>query len=210
MFKESFISRRPSHFNINPLIKAFILSETLLWSAWNFVIPTFAIFAANEIRGGNIKIAASAYSTYFIVRIITELLAGKHLLGKRDIRKIIDTIIGTFIIAVSFMGFSLTDTVLPLFIFFGTIGIGMGISAPAKYSLFSCHLDKGKEALEWSVYDAVIFTGMALSAVLGGFIATEYGFKLLFLLASLVNFIAIIPYFVYFRFNQAREHWFGN
>lgn len=202
MMKEFFIAKRPSHFTVSPLVKAFILSEMFLWSAWNFVIPIFAIFAADEIQGGNITIAASAYSTYFIVRIITELIAGKHLLGKKDIKKIIDTIIGTFIIAVSFIGFSLSNTVLPLFIFFGTIGMGMGISAPAKYSLFSCHLDKGKEALEWSVYDAIIFTGMALSAALGGFIAAEYGFKLLFLLASLVNFIAIVPYFLYFRFNS--------
>jgi len=200
MFKESFISRRPSHFNVNPLIKAFILSEMFLWSAWNFVIPIFAIFAANEIQGGNVKVAASTYSTYLIVRVITELLAGKYLSGKKDAKKIINTIIGTFIVAVSFIGFGLSNTALPLFIFFGTIGIGMGVSAPAKYSLFSCYLDKGKEALEWSIYDAVTFTGMALSAVLGGFIAAEYGFKLLFFLVSLVNFMAIIPYLVYFRF----------
>ena len=124
----------------------------------------------------------------------------KYLSGKKDDKKIINTIIGTFIVAVSFIGFGLSNTALPLFIFFGTIGIGMGVSAPAKYSLFSCYLDKGKEALEWSIYDAVTFTGMALSAVLGGFIAAEYGFKLLFFLVSLVNFMAIIPYLVYFRF----------
>ena len=206
MIKEFFIARRPSHFKVNSLVKAFILSEMFLWSAWNFIIPIFAIFATNEIQGGNVKIAASTFSTYLIVRVITELIAGKHLLGKKDIKKIIDTIIGTFIVAVSFIGFSLSNTVLPLFIFFGTIGIGMGISAPAKYSLFSCHLDKGKEALEWSFYDAITFTGMALSAALGGFIAAEYGFKLLFFVASLVNFIAIVPYLAYFRFNLTNEH----
>jgi len=206
MSKEFFIARRPSHFNVNPLVKAFIFSEMFLWSAWNFVIPIFAIFAANEIQGGSIKIAASAYSTYLIIRVITELIAGKYLLDKKDTKKIVDTIIGTFIIAVSFIGFSLSNTVLPLFIFFGTIGIGMGISAPAKYSLFACHLDKGKEALEWSFYDAISFTGMALSAALGGFIAAEYGFKLLFFLVSLLNFIAIVPYLVYLRFNLTNEH----
>lgn len=206
MLKESFIARRPSHFTTNFLVKVFILSEMFLWSGWNLVIPIFAIFAADVIQGGNIKIAASAYSTYLIVRVITELMAGKYLLGKKDSRKILNTIIGIFIIAVSFIGFGLTNTVLPLFIFFGTIGIGMGISAPAKYSLFSTHLDKGKEALEWSIYDATTFTGMALSIVLGGFIAAEYGFRLLFFVASSVNFIAIIPYLVYFRFNIASKH----
>jgi len=206
MLKEFFIARRPSHFSVNPLVKVFILSETFLWSGWNLVIPIFAIFAANEIQGSNIKIAATTYSTYLIVRVITELIAGKYLSGKKDAKKIFNTIIGTFIIAVSFIGFGLSNTVLPLFIFFGTIGIGMGISAPAKYSLFSCHLDKGKEAFEWSIYDATIFTGMALSIVLGGFIAAEYGFKLLFFAASLVNFIAIVPYLLYFRFNLTNEH----
>lgn len=205
MLKETFIARKPSHFIVNPLVKVFILSEMFLWSGWNLIIPIFAIFAADEIQGGNVKVAASVYSTYLIVRVITELIVGKYLSGKKDAKKILNTIIGTFIVAASFIGFGLTNTVIPLFIFFGTIGIGMGISAPAKYSLFSSHLDKGKEALEWSVYDATTFTGMALSIALGGFIAAEYGFKLLFFVASLVNFIAIIPYLVYFRFNPVNE-----
>ncbi|MBI2622736.1 MAG: hypothetical protein HYW64_01440 [Candidatus Levybacteria bacterium] len=61
MLKEQFLGRNPSHFQINPVVKAFIVSETFLWSAWNFVTPIFAIFVVSNIEGGNVQIAASAF-----------------------------------------------------------------------------------------------------------------------------------------------------
>lgn len=204
--KEFLIARRPSHFQVNPLVKIFILSEMFLWSAWNFTMPIFAIFASNDIKGGNVKIAASAYSIYLLVRIIAELLAGKKLLNKTDTQKVLSTLLGILIIAISYFGFASVTNIIPLFICFGLTGLGMGISAPAKLSLFSDHLDKGKEPLEWSFYDAVTFTGMALSAALGGFIASEYGFRFLFILSAVVNLLAIIPYFAYFKFKVAKTN----
>ena len=74
----------------------------------------------------------------------------------------------------------MTKTVIPIFIFYGVIGLGLGISSPVKYSLFSTHLDKNKETSEWGIYDASVFMGMAMSATIGGFIAYRYGFSLLF------------------------------
>ena len=44
MLKEQFIGRNPSHFQVNPVVKAFIVSESFLWSAYNFIVPIFAIF----------------------------------------------------------------------------------------------------------------------------------------------------------------------
>ena len=56
--------------SMNPLVKVFIASDIFLWSAWNFVMPIFAIFVISEIAGGNIEIAASAYSVFLITRVV--------------------------------------------------------------------------------------------------------------------------------------------
>jgi MFS family permease len=196
MLKEIFIGRRPSDFQINPIIKAFIIAEMLLWSAWNFVTPIFAIFASN-IKGGGVEIAASAFSAYLIVRVLFELISGKFLSKSGEFKKFIVTIFGMMMISLAYLGFSMTNSIQQVFLFYAVIGVGLGIASPAKNSLFSSHLDKDKETFEWGLADASVFLGMALSAVIGGFVANKYGFQLLFVIAAIVNFLGIIPYVLY-------------
>ncbi len=194
MLREKFLGRNPSHFKINPIIKAFILSEAFLWSAWNFTTPLFAIFVINDIEGGTIQAAATGYSLYLVTRVIFELISGRLLAKSGDKRKFFLAIFGIFCLSIAYIGFSFSTTILQMFLFYFVVGIGLGTASPAKNSLFSIHLDKNKEATEWSLADAVTFICMALAAALGGFIATQYGFKSLFILASVINFLSIIPY----------------
>lgn len=204
MLKEIFIGRAPSHFQVNAIIKAFIISEVFLWSAWNFIIPIIAIFSATKISGGSIEIAASAYSVHLIVRVIFELISGRFLLKTDELRKFFTTILGLLFISVSYLSFAFTRDVTSLFISFAIAGVGLGIASPAKNSLFSTHLDKNKEPAEWGIYDATVFMGMALSAALGGFIVKQYGFHVLFLLAMIVNLLGIIPYILYIHKDKSR------
>src|SRR5690242_1812961 len=81
MIKEVFIGRCHSHFQINPTFKAFIVSESIFWSSWNFTMTIFAVFATNNIQGGSIEIAASSVSVYLIDRVILELITGRLLVG---------------------------------------------------------------------------------------------------------------------------------
>ena len=198
MIREQFIGRNPSHFQVNPLVKSFIISEAFIWSALNFFVPIFAVFVTTKIAGGNIQLAASAYSVHLISRVVMELIICKKLTKTRDIDKLKITIAGLFLLSLSYIGFALTRTIIPLFAFYSLTGIGLGIASPAKNSLFSTHLDKNKEPTEWGIYDAVVFFGMALATALGGFIASAYGFELLFILASVLNLIGILPYVLYF------------
>jgi MFS family permease len=197
MIKEIFIGRKPSHFHMNPVVKAFIISEMLLWSSWNAIIPIFSIFAATKIPGGNTEIAASSFSAYLIVRVIFELISGKYLSKSNDSQKFAMSILGIILMSIGYVGFALTRDIISLFIFYGVIGMGLGIASPAKNCLFSSHLDKDKEVTEWSIYDGFVFMGMAMAATIGGFIANRYGFTFLFYLVAATNLLSIIPYLLY-------------
>lgn len=197
MIKEIFLGRKPSHFHINPVVKAFIISEMFLWSSWNAIIPIFAIFAATKIPGGNTEVAASSFSTYLVVRVIFELISGKYLSKSTDMQKFIVTIIGIILMSVGYVGFAMTKDVFSVFVFYGVIGMGLGIASPAKNCLFSSHLDKDKEVTEWSLYDGFVFMGMAMAATIGGFVANRYGFAFLFYLVAITNLLSIIPYILY-------------
>lgn len=197
MIKEIFLGRQPSHFHMNPVVKAFIISEMFLWSSWNAIIPIFAIFAATKIPGGNTEVAAASFSTYLIVRVIFELISGRYLSKSNDLQKFIISIIGIILMSVGYVGFALTKNVFSLFLFYGVIGMGLGIASPAKNCLFSSHLDKDKEVTEWSIYDGFVFMGMAMAATIGGFVANRYGFTFLFYLVAVTNLLSIIPYVLY-------------
>ncbi len=199
MIREPFLSRRPSHFQSNFIVKAFLISETLLWSSWNFVFPIIALFVISRIKGGNVETVAGAYSTYLIARVIAELLSGKFLNGISEVSKLTMIILGMTIVTFAYIGFIFSSNFLMIFGAYVLIGIGLGISSPCKLALFSNHIDKTKASTEWSLYDALPFTGMAIAGIFGGFIATRYGFDLLFLLAAALNLLGIAPYFYIYR-----------
>ncbi|MCL5073561.1 MAG: MFS transporter [Actinobacteria bacterium] len=205
MLKEVFIGHVPSHFQVNTIVKAFIISETFLWSAWNFVTPIIAIFVANDISGGNVEVAAMAFSTYLVVRVIFELISGRYLLKANELMKFFISIFGLLLMSAAYIGFSMTTNILSLFLFYGIMGAGLGMASPAKNSLFSTHLDKNKEPIEWGMYDAAVFMGMALSTALGGFIAKIYGFQILFVLSAIINFLGIIPYVLYIHQDKSKS-----
>ena len=202
MFKEIFIGKPIAHFRLNPIVKSFIVSETFLWAAWNTNAPIFSIFAATQIPGGSAEVAAFVFSVHILVRVVFELASGRYLSQSSETKKFITAIAGTSLLSIAYLGFSYTQTAIQLYFFAGLTGMGLGIATPAKNSLFSLHLDKSKESFEWGMYDATVFMAMALAAIVGGFIATNYGFPLLFQLAAVVNAIAIIPYFLYISKNK--------
>lgn len=197
MIKEIFIGHKPSHFQVNTIVKAFIASEMFLWSSWNLVIPVFPIFAANRIEGGNVALAASAYSMYLLTRLVADIISSRYLTQSNEFEKFIITIMGIALVSIAYIGFAISFKIEHLFFYYGLAGVGIGIGYPAKLSLFSTHLDKNKEALEWSMQDTIVVGGTALSASLGGLIATEYSFRTLFFLASIICFLGIIPYVLY-------------
>jgi MFS family permease len=201
MLKEQFIGRNPSSFKVNSIVEAFIVSETFLWSAWNFVTPIFAIFVVNNIHGGNIQIAASAFSTCLVARVICEIFSGKYLNHKSDKQKLLLAILGMVLMSFAYIGFAFSHSVIYLFLFYILIGIGFGIASPAKYSLFTEHIDKERETTEWSLYDAITLMGIASATALGGFIASLYGFTFLFILASVINLLGTIPYLFFRRYH---------
>lgn len=186
------------------MVKAFIISECFLWSAWNFIIPIFAIFALNNIIGGKIELAAAGYSIHLVFRVIFELIFGKYLARSNDSRMLKIAILGILTITASYIGFIFTNTIPMFFFFYAVAGVGFGIVSPAKNTLFSTHLDKDKESIEWGVSDAMVFIAIALAAALGGFIAGQYGFRVLFILSAIINTISIVPYALHLQ--QIREN----
>src|SRR3989344_1028974 len=197
MLREAFLGRNPSHFHVNPIVKAYIVSESLLWAAWNFSTPIFAVFVVSNIAGGSIEVAATGYSVHLIARVLFELICGRYLMSTNDKKKFYVAIIGMCILSIGYLGFAVSGNVVQVFLFYIVLGAGLGIASPAKNTLFAMHLDKNKESSEWGIADGATFVAMALASALGGFIATAYGFPVLFVISSIVSILSVVPYILY-------------
>lgn len=168
-----------------------------MWSAWDLILPIVAIFIARNIPGGGIRVAAMGYSIYLISRVVFELVAGKFLFKTNDRKKMATAIFGILCLSAGYFSFVFTNSVQLVFVSYVILGAGFGIASPAKNALFAIHLDKGRESTAWSLNDAICASVMALATALGGFIASSYGFQILFLLAGFVNLVSILPYMLY-------------
>lgn len=199
MLKDAFIGKHISHFRMNPLVKAFIVSEMLVWSAYNFFNPILAIFVITRIKNGMVEFAAIGFSIYLISRVIGEIVSGKIISRYSENKRFLIIIFGLIILSISYFSLAVSETIFFLYLSFIEMGIGMGISSPARMSVFSDHIDKEKEPEEWSVMDATSLIGMALAGALGGFVANKFGFPVLFLTSAVINLLSIIPYLLFIR-----------
>lgn len=194
MIKDHFMRILPARKTVNPIIKAYVISEAFLWSGWNLVIPIAALFVTYNIPGGTIQAAATGYSIYLIARVLFELISGKFLARSTDKQKLTAAALGVLFASISLFSFAYTTTVSAFFLSYLIGGIGIGIGSPAKNALFSIHIDKNRETTEWGVADGITFISMALATTLGGFIAAQFGFKMLFSIAGAVSLLGTIPY----------------
>jgi MFS family permease len=179
---------------MNPIVKAYIVSEAFLWSGWYLIIPIAALFVANEIPGGNIQIAATGYSIHLTTRVIFELLSGRYLAKTHDTEKLYAASLGIFLTSLALLSFAFTNSIPMMLISYVLAGVGFGIGSPAKNALFSLHMDKDKETTEWSVADGVTFICNAAATAIGGYIAMQYGFQTVFFLAGVISLIGLVPY----------------
>ncbi|MCK4781794.1 MFS transporter [Candidatus Parcubacteria bacterium] len=179
----------------NKIIKILILSDVALIGGLGFVVPIFAIFLTNNIQGGNIQVAGFAASIYWIVNSLVLIPFGKYLdknHGEEDDLYFI--IIGNILAALAVFGYIFSYLPWHIYCLQAVYALGMGMNIPGYTAIFTRHIDKGKEAFDWSVRGALIGIGTGISGALGGMIAHNFGFETLFIGVTIFILIsALLP-----------------
>ncbi len=168
--------------SINKVIKILILSDLTLLTGLGFAAPIFAIFLTENIEGGNIEVAGFAAAIYWVVHSLVMIPFGKYLdknHGEKDDLWFI--IIGNFLGALAVFGYIFSSLPWHIYLLQGIYGLGMGMNMPGYTAIFTRHIDKGREAFDWSVRGALIGIGTGVAGALGGMIAQNFGFNILFI-----------------------------
>ena len=167
--------------SINKIIKVLIISDVSLLTGLGFTAPIFAIFLTDNIQGGSIEVAGFAAAVYWIVESLVIIPFGKYLdknHGEKD--DLYFVIIGNLLAAFAVFGYIFSKFPWHIYFLQAVYAIGMGMNIPGYTAIFTRHIDKGKEAYDWSVRAALIGVGTGVAGGLGGIIANNFGFNVLF------------------------------
>lgn len=184
---------------INKVIKVMIASDVVLLTGFGFISPIFAIFIKENIQGGGVEVAGFAVAIYWGVKSILQIPFGKYLdkvKGERD--DLWFVVIGNVLAALAVFGYIFSFLPWHVYLCQGIYSLGMAMNIPGWCAIFTRHIDKGKEAFEWSTRSTFIGIGAGIAGALGGVIAAKLGFNILFTGVGIFALAsAFFPFLIY-------------
>lgn len=157
-------------------LRILLLSSSLFMLAGGLLGPIYAIFVG-EI-GGGILTAGASYAVFAIAAGVLIFFVSRWEDHFKNLEKLV--IAGYVLNCSGFLGYLLIRNPIDLFIVQAVFGVGQAVGVPAFDGLYSKHLDKGKFASQWGLWESMSFIITGVSAVLGSLIVTVYGFRFLF------------------------------
>lgn len=182
---------------INHVIKTLVVSDFFINAGFSVFAPIFAVFVTKQISTGSLEVIGFAAALTQIFKVTLQIPIAKYLdrnHGEYD--DFYSMIIGSFLISSVPFLYLFASQPIHVYIFSSIYGMGLAFLVPPWYAIFSRHLDKMKENIEWSMDSVAIGIASAGTAALGGIIATRLGFQAVFLLGGV---LAIVGSFQQFR-----------
>lgn len=172
---------------INHVIKTLVISDFFINAGFNVFAPIFAVFVTKQIANGSLEVVGFAAALVQIFKVTLQIPIAKYLdrnHGEYD--DFYSMVAGSFLIsAVPFL-YLFASQPMHVYIFSSIYGIGLAFLVPPWYAIFSRHLDKMKENIEWSMDSVAIGIASAGTAAFGGILATKFGFQSVFLLGGIL------------------------
>jgi uncharacterized membrane protein len=171
---------------LNTISAMFVFASGLLG-------PIYAVFVQNI--GGDLMTAGWAYGAFSIASGVLVIFLSRWEERHAHQERIMAA--GFGLGCLGFLGYSFVSTPLHLLIVQVVLGVALAIRAPLFDSFYSLHLDLGKYAEEWGVWESMNLIVIGISAAVGGVIAQLFGFPVLFVamfIVSLAGFIVSLSF----------------
>jgi len=178
---------------VSRFIKFFIISDLFFLGGWGFVDPIFSVFVVENIKGATLVTAGITAAIYWIVKSIIQIPVANFLDktdGERDDFYVL--IASLFLTAISAFLLVLVNEVWQLLAVQVVHAVAFGFYLPAWTGMFSRHLDKGHEALDWSLNSTTVGIASGITGFASGAFAQWFGFNMVFVLAGVFSLIAAL------------------
>lgn len=173
---------------INRVIEFLTFSDILMLSGWGLITPILAVFVTEQIEGGDVALAGFAMAIYFLVKSILQVPIARFIDSRPNERyDFWAMIFGSLLISLTAFLFVFASLPWHVIAIQVVAGVARAFSYPAWNAIFTRHIDKREEGLEWSLYYTTTDLGAALTAGLGGLLAASFGYDLVFWIVGITS-----------------------
>jgi MFS family permease len=172
---------------INNAIRTLITSDFLVNAGFSVFAPVFAVFVTRQITDGSIQVVGFAAAVTQIVKVLFQIPVARYLdrnHGEYD--DFFSMVTGSCLMAVTPFLYLFAERAIHIYTIQAVFGLGAALAIPPWYAIFTRHIDKMQENIEWSLESVAIGISDAGAAALSGIIVANYGFKAAFILGGIV------------------------
>jgi MFS family permease len=193
---------------INTAIKTLLIFIFLFNVAAGLYMPIIAIYISENIVGATLMVIGISLAIYSIVKSVFQILIAKKLDSTKDENNdFIFLLLGTFIAIIYSLGFLYIENTTHLYLLQILTGFADACIMASYYAIFSHHIDKDSQGFEWSLFSVIGLTvSAAIGGTIGGYIASNYGFSAIFILAAVFNAVAAVILILLFPYIKNFRH----
>ncbi|PIR98328.1 MAG: hypothetical protein COT88_02335 [Candidatus Colwellbacteria bacterium CG10_big_fil_rev_8_21_14_0_10_41_28] len=175
----------------NKAIRSMLFADSLILVATAMLGPIYALFV--EEIGGNLLDAGITFGVFSFTAGIVTLISGNLIDRVKEAELII--VLGLTITGIGFLTYTTVSSMGGLMIAQVIVGMGTAIKYPAFDAVYSKHLDRNKQGREWGAWESIFYFTAAFGSIVGGYIASSFGFQTIFITMAVLSFSAAM--FVY-------------
>lgn len=183
---------------VSPTIRFLTASDAVLTAALGLFGPIFAVFIAERISTVNeLEVIGIGTAIFLFTRSIGQIPLAyiiDKIKGERDDFYVL--LAGNTIFIVVPLLYLLISEPMHLFVIQFVYGLGAALTFPTWNALFTRHIDRGKEGVEWGMYQTSVDLAGAVAAPIGGFLASFYGFDAVMYFAAILAAISSVMIFL--------------
>lgn len=176
---------------LNKIIRYLVYSDLVFYTGWGLISPIFAIFLLNSIQGGTALVVGLSAGINLVVRSLLRIPFGVYA-DKNQKVSYHFMLWGLLIAAFVPLGYLYSTSPVHIYILQAILGAALAMSTSGWTTLFSRHMDKGKESTEWGVDAVAVGIGPGIAGVIGGAAVTYFGFPSVFIIVTLVGVLGVL------------------
>lgn len=188
---------------LNFAISTLVLSDLFLYFGLGLISPIFSIYILENIPGAKLETIGTSVAIYWLARIFSVIPISwvlDEIKGEKD--EYYAVLIGTTALAILPLFYIFATQVVHLYLIEMCKGIANSLIVPAWRVLFTRFADKNRIGFSWSLADLCIGVATAGGAYLGSVVAQYFGFKVLFVMVSILSSFA--AYYLTRLYKEAR------
>lgn len=188
MNKPNLLTRFAGEVSVNRVVQFLTYSDILRFSGWGLIAPILAVFVTDQVVGGDVQLAGLTAAAFYVVKSIIQVPVARWIDSRKgEWDDFWVMIVGSLLITLSAFMFIWIRYPWEVYVAQIINGFGSALSYPPWAAIFTRHIDRDQEGLEWSLYYTAVDLGTALTAGLGGFMAGAFGYKSVFVLVGITS-----------------------